>query len=239
VESQQADSRIIRATGGWIPSSYHRAKLRTCRRNKGRVTHRPPLFILTVIQTAGDPTTLSRTTSTASAPPIIPASVLTLEGMKPQEKKRKKYAKTLRLTSDQLKQLDLKPGANAVTFSLSASGVAACTARIFVWDHTDSIVVSDIDGTITKYRLALFQCCNDSSRLPLHHKGLTPLGTCLQWSAEIGRTLAWRNCTPIYAVTATRSCTSRREPLARPIGQDTISKELNRTTTSCPRVPSS
>ena len=62
----------------------------------------------------------------------------------------KKYAKTLRLTSDQLKQLDLKPGTNTVTFSLSASGVVACTARIFVWDHTDLIVVSDIDGTITK-----------------------------------------------------------------------------------------
>jgi phosphatidate phosphatase LPIN len=62
----------------------------------------------------------------------------------------KKYAKTLRLTSDQLKQLDLKPGANTITFSLTASGVAACTARIFVWDNSDSIVVSDIDGTITK-----------------------------------------------------------------------------------------
>ena len=81
--------------------------------------------------------------------------------MEPQEKEpSKKYAKTLRLTSDQLKQLDLKPGANTVTFSLSASGVAACTARIFVWDHTDSIVVSDIDGTITKYVLALFWCHN-------------------------------------------------------------------------------
>lgn len=69
----------------------------------------------------------------------------------PQEKKSsKKYAKTLRLTSEQLKQLDLKPGANKITFSLSASGVVACTARIFVWDHVDRIVVSDIDGTITK-----------------------------------------------------------------------------------------
>jgi len=181
---------------------------------------------------------MSRTTSTASAPPVISTSVPTPEATKTQEKKRKKYAKTLRLTSDQLKQLDLKPGANAVTFSLSASGVVACTARIFVWDHTDSIVVSDIDGTITKYRLDLFRCYNNGSRFPLH-KGLMPSGTCLPWSVEIGRILVWRNCTPTYAVTATRSCTSRREPLARPIGQDTISKELNRTTTSCPRAPSS
>ncbi|KAF8622140.1 hypothetical protein AX15_007266 [Amanita polypyramis BW_CC] len=63
---------------------------------------------------------------------------------------RKKYVKALRLTSDQLKSLDLKPGTNTITFSLSASGVIACTARIFVWEHTDQIVISDIDGTITK-----------------------------------------------------------------------------------------
>ncbi|TFK22353.1 LNS2-domain-containing protein [Coprinopsis marcescibilis] len=61
-----------------------------------------------------------------------------------------KYAKTLRLTSDQLKSLDLKPGANTITFSLSTTGAVAATARIFVWDYTDAVVVSDIDGTITK-----------------------------------------------------------------------------------------
>ncbi|KAF8806324.1 LNS2-domain-containing protein [Phlegmacium glaucopus] len=62
----------------------------------------------------------------------------------------KKFAKTLRLTSDQLKTLDLRPGANTITFSLSATGAVAATARIFVWDSTDLVVVSDIDGTITK-----------------------------------------------------------------------------------------
>ncbi|PPQ79511.1 hypothetical protein CVT25_003393 [Psilocybe cyanescens] len=62
----------------------------------------------------------------------------------------KRFAKTLRLTSDQLKSLNLRPGANAITFSLSASGAVAATARIFVWDSTDLVVISDIDGTITK-----------------------------------------------------------------------------------------
>ncbi|KAL5487690.1 NED1 [Sanghuangporus weigelae] len=66
------------------------------------------------------------------------------------EERVMRFAKTLRLTSDQLKQLDLKPGKNLITFSLSASGVTACTASIFLWEETDSIVVSDIDGTITK-----------------------------------------------------------------------------------------
>lgn len=49
---------------------------------------------------------------------------------------------------------------NHMTFSLSASGDAACTANIFLWDDTDSIVVSDIDGTITKYVTLVLGLCN-------------------------------------------------------------------------------
>ncbi|KAI0057546.1 LNS2-domain-containing protein [Artomyces pyxidatus] len=91
-----------------------------------------------------------------SAPASLPNEESPLRDVKPTasesttEKSKKRFAKTLRLTSDQLHSLDLHPGANTITFSLSASGVAACTARIFVWEHTDLIVVSDIDGTITK-----------------------------------------------------------------------------------------
>nr|XP_031859515.1 uncharacterized protein CI109_004977 [Kwoniella shandongensis]KAA5526587.1 hypothetical protein CI109_004977 [Kwoniella shandongensis] len=64
----------------------------------------------------------------------------------------KQYAKTLRLSSDQLAQLHLKPGPNTVQFSVTSSysGLATCTARIFLWEETDQIVISDIDGTITK-----------------------------------------------------------------------------------------
>ncbi|KAG8914982.1 hypothetical protein FRC00_009033, partial [Tulasnella sp. 408] len=64
--------------------------------------------------------------------------------------KHKNYVKTLRLSSDQLKALDLQKGANTITFSLATTGVVACTAKIFVWEETDRVVVSDIDGTITK-----------------------------------------------------------------------------------------
>ncbi|PLW08431.1 hypothetical protein PCASD_21435 [Puccinia coronata f. sp. avenae] len=64
----------------------------------------------------------------------------------------KTYAKTLRLTSDQLKQLGLKKGVNQVTFSVrsSYSGYAVCTSRIFLWEADYKICISDIDGTITK-----------------------------------------------------------------------------------------
>ncbi|KAJ7766877.1 LNS2-domain-containing protein [Mycena metata] len=68
----------------------------------------------------------------------------------PESSGKRKFAKTLRLTSDQLKSLNLKPGPNSITFSLSTSNTIACTARIFVWDSTDLVLVSDIDGTITK-----------------------------------------------------------------------------------------
>ncbi|GFG06541.1 nuclear elongation and deformation protein 1 [Aspergillus udagawae] len=57
------------------------------------------------------------------------------------------YAKTLRLTSDQLKALNLKPGANPMSFSVNR---ATCTATMYLWNSTTPIVISDIDGTITK-----------------------------------------------------------------------------------------
>ncbi|KAI8330886.1 Lipin/Ned1/Smp2-domain-containing protein [Chlamydoabsidia padenii] len=65
---------------------------------------------------------------------------------------RKNYAKTLRLTSEQLKQLHLNKGVNTISFSVSSAyqGTATCAAKIFYWDYDMPIVISDIDGTITK-----------------------------------------------------------------------------------------
>jgi phosphatidate phosphatase LPIN len=57
------------------------------------------------------------------------------------------YAKTLRLTSDQLKELNLKPGANPMSFTVNR---ATCQACMYYWSHNVPIVISDIDGTITK-----------------------------------------------------------------------------------------
>lgn len=65
---------------------------------------------------------------------------------------QKHYAKTLRLTSEQLKQLGLNKGVNTITFSVTSAyqGTAICAAKIFYWDYDIPIVISDIDGTITK-----------------------------------------------------------------------------------------
>ena len=57
------------------------------------------------------------------------------------------YAKTLRLTSDQLKALSLKMGANDMSFSVNR---ATCQASMFYWSYNVPVVISDIDGTITK-----------------------------------------------------------------------------------------
>ncbi|KAF3057410.1 Nuclear elongation and deformation protein 1 [Daldinia childiae] len=57
------------------------------------------------------------------------------------------YAKTLRLTSDQLKALSLKPGENSMSFTVNR---ATCQAYMFLWQHDTPVVISDIDGTITK-----------------------------------------------------------------------------------------
>ncbi|KAF9057891.1 Lipin/Ned1/Smp2-domain-containing protein [Panaeolus papilionaceus] len=93
----------------------------------------------TPVQRPADlPGAVSQKEATPTQPPVARAPL------------RKKYAKTLRLTSDQLKSLSLREGANSITFSLSATGAVAATARIFVWDSTDRVVISDIDGTITK-----------------------------------------------------------------------------------------
>lgn len=57
------------------------------------------------------------------------------------------YAKTLRLTSDQLKELELKSGENPMSFTVNR---ATCTANMYLWKHDTPVVISDIDGTITK-----------------------------------------------------------------------------------------
>ncbi|MCJ1311033.1 Nuclear elongation and deformation protein 1 [Agyrium rufum] len=57
------------------------------------------------------------------------------------------YAKTLRLTSSQLKALDLKPGPNLMSFGVNR---ATCQAYMYYWTHNVPVVISDIDGTITK-----------------------------------------------------------------------------------------
>ncbi|XP_066554279.1 phosphatidate phosphatase LPIN1 isoform X2 [Amia ocellicauda] len=62
------------------------------------------------------------------------------------------YKKTLRLTSEQLMSLQLKDGPNDVVFSVTTQyqGTCRCEGTIYLWSWDDKIVISDIDGTITR-----------------------------------------------------------------------------------------
>ncbi|KAL1540435.1 phosphatidate phosphatase [Salvia divinorum] len=64
----------------------------------------------------------------------------------------KKKVKTLAPTSKQLASLQLKEGKNVVifTFSTAMLGKQQVDARIFLWRWDTKIVISDVDGTITR-----------------------------------------------------------------------------------------
>jgi phosphatidate phosphatase LPIN len=60
--------------------------------------------------------------------------------------------KTMILSSDQLKRLNLKLGMNKVEFSVTTAlqGTTTVESNIFFFDHMTKFVISDIDGTITR-----------------------------------------------------------------------------------------
>ncbi|KAK1805659.1 hypothetical protein P4O66_019931, partial [Electrophorus voltai] len=62
------------------------------------------------------------------------------------------YRKTLRLSSEQLADLQLKDGANDMIFSVTTQyqGTCRCEGTVYLWNWNDKIVISDIDGTITR-----------------------------------------------------------------------------------------
>ncbi|XP_044077045.1 phosphatidate phosphatase LPIN2 isoform X3 [Siniperca chuatsi] len=62
------------------------------------------------------------------------------------------YRKSLRLSSDQIVSLKLKEGPNDVTFSITTQyqGTCRCEGTIYLWNWDDKVIISDIDGTITK-----------------------------------------------------------------------------------------
>ncbi|CAK6447782.1 unnamed protein product [Pipistrellus nathusii] len=62
------------------------------------------------------------------------------------------YKKSLRLSSDQIAKLKLQDGPNDVVFSITTQyqGTCRCAGTIYLWNWNDKIVISDIDGTITK-----------------------------------------------------------------------------------------
>ncbi|XP_074744507.1 phosphatidate phosphatase LPIN3 isoform X1 [Strix uralensis] len=70
----------------------------------------------------------------------------------PAQKSLPTYKKSLRLSSEQIGRLNLQDGPNEVAFSVTTQyqGTCRCEATIYLWNWDDKVVISDIDGTITK-----------------------------------------------------------------------------------------
>jgi len=78
---------------------------------------------------------------------VSPTSASSTEPLAPT-----RYQKSLRPLSSELKSLNLKDGKNTISFLVTSRilGTQEITAEIYLWDHKDEIVVSDVDGTITR-----------------------------------------------------------------------------------------
>ncbi|NWV41159.1 LPIN3 phosphatase, partial [Grantiella picta] len=79
-----------------------------------------------------------------------PGDMLATEA--PGQKPPSTYRKSLRLSSKQIGKLNLKDGPNQVSFSVTTQyqGTCRCEATIYLWNWNEKVVISDIDGTITK-----------------------------------------------------------------------------------------
>ncbi|XP_010295151.1 PREDICTED: phosphatidate phosphatase LPIN3 [Phaethon lepturus] len=82
--------------------------------------------------------------------PLHPEDVLAVDA--PAQKSQPTYKKSLRLSSEQIERLNLQDGPNEVAFSVTTQyqGTCRCEATIYLWNWDDKVVISDIDGTITK-----------------------------------------------------------------------------------------
>lgn len=101
------------------------------------------------------PFSLSRSGSRESLPPIPNDAKIFTDvnkiDIKPNLMK-KKVVRVTTPTSEQIASLNLKEGRNIVTFTFSTTmlGKQQVDAQIYLWKWSDRIVISDVDGTITK-----------------------------------------------------------------------------------------
>uniref|UniRef100_A0A7E4WBB3 LNS2 domain-containing protein n=1 Tax=Panagrellus redivivus TaxID=6233 RepID=A0A7E4WBB3_PANRE len=66
--------------------------------------------------------------------------------------KTTKHIRSLRLSSDELKGFGLQYGSNEARFSITTKlqGTSWCSCHIYLFKYSEKLIISDIDGTITK-----------------------------------------------------------------------------------------
>jgi hypothetical protein len=92
----------------------------------------------------GDGRDTEATSSTTTAATLAAVSAVATAAARP--------FRSLRPSSSVLRSFGLRPGMNSVTFAVSSrlQGVQTVEAHIFLWRADAKVVISDIDGTITK-----------------------------------------------------------------------------------------
>ncbi|GAB2258196.1 hypothetical protein Droror1_Dr00014356 [Drosera rotundifolia] len=134
-------------------------------------------------------------------PPLTPqASTPRTEGG--SKSPHKKILRTNIPTSEQIASLNLKDGQNMVTFSFSTRvlGLQQVDAHIYLWKWNAKIVISDVDGTITKSDVL-------GQFMPLVGKDWTQSGVARLFSAikENGYQLLFLSARAIVQAYLTRS----------------------------------
>ncbi|KAM3292576.1 hypothetical protein ACQJBY_036361 [Aegilops geniculata] len=90
--------------------------------------------------------------STVASTLSIPVRESDGERNKPSAKMMERKVRSLTPTSEELASLHLREGRNIVTFTFSTAmlGTQQVDAHIYLWEWNAHIVISDVDGTITK-----------------------------------------------------------------------------------------
>ena len=88
----------------------------------------------------------------APASPLVNASKPTDPPGALTSPRRGRRVRRVQLTQDEVMSLDLKPGTNTISFAFNSRvwGLQEVSAFVYLWDWNIKLVISDVDGTITK-----------------------------------------------------------------------------------------
>ncbi|KAK1411839.1 hypothetical protein QVD17_32629 [Tagetes erecta] len=153
--------------------------------------------------------TLDHTTSNLSGEDVFLDSESVFDSPQPEEttptrlqSPQKQFGRTHVPTNDQISSLNLKDGQNIVSFIFSTRvlGVQKVDAHIYLWKWNARIVISDVDGTITKSDVL-------GQFMPLVGKDWTQSGVARLFSAikENGYQLLFLSARAIVQAYLTRS----------------------------------
>ena len=89
--------------------------------------------------------------SYSSTSPLPSAQNATFDSLT-SPKRGSHRVRRVQLTQEEVMSLDLKPGVNTISFAFNSRvwGLQEVSAFVYLWDWNIKLVVSDVDGTITK-----------------------------------------------------------------------------------------